>query len=93
MLNKRQIRSRERQLKALGFNTYQEFLYSTLWYEFKKQIKTLPKNNSCKKCKSKNNLNFHHNTYRALLNPIFITCLCQKCHERKHGVNWEKNST
>lgn len=84
MLERRQYRRISRQLKCLGFKTYQEFLDSDLWKVFKNQIKKQAKYRTCQKCESKKRIDLHHTSYRTLLNPRYIIALCRDCHDSVH---------
>jgi len=71
--------------KALGFDTYQEYLESDLWKEKRKWILECFKN-KCQRCGGKGFLQVHHKNYKSVGNENMddVTTLCIKCHREEH---------
>lgn len=71
--------------KALGFDSYQEFLLSEFWEEKRKWIIECS-GSYCQKCQSTKKLNVHHLNYINLgnegINDVIV--LCNKCHQEEH---------
>lgn len=70
---------------------YQEYLNSEHWKNIKKE--TYKKQDICVLCKSKDNLNIHHKSYKAKgVNVLYkehkfkdlLIVLCKECHEEWH---------
>jgi 5-methylcytosine-specific restriction endonuclease McrA len=72
--------------KALGFNTYQDYLQSSLWIDKAIFFREL-KGNKCERCGSTQNLNVHHLSYENVGNEHQkdLILLCKGCHEKEHG--------
>lgn len=72
-------------LKALGFESYQEYLESNLWKEKRTWILKCFKN-KCQKCGEKGFLQVHHKNYNSVGNENMddVTVLCYKCHKEEH---------
>ena len=72
--------------KALGFESYQEYLMSDLWREKREWILECFKG-KCQKCGSKNNLQVHHKNYNSVGNENMsdVTVLCYNCHKEVHN--------
>jgi len=80
--------------KALGFNTYQDYLYSDIWIERRElMIKMVGK---CELCGAINRLQVHHITYLNVGNEKKedLMVVCKTCHtrihkEKKQGCEYE----
>ena len=75
------------QLKIFGFKTYDEFLSSNLWKEYKNQIKTVHECRLCRICNSKVNVDLYHISYKNLMNPQNIAIICNKCYLKQYSVD------
>ena len=70
--------------RALGFNSYKEYLDNWIWKEksnnFKEQI------GKCQLCNSKENLQVHHLNYEHVGNESKkdVICICKRCHKNIH---------
>jgi Zn finger protein HypA/HybF involved in hydrogenase expression len=86
-----QYRKRAKLLAGSGI-TYSEFLQSGLWAQIKAELRTLPEYQKCWCCSAKDNLQFHHLTYRAMfisninVNRERIKALCGECHKAVHDL-------
>lgn len=63
---------------------YKEYLLSTHWRQFRKQILSI--RNKCQNCGGRNNLNLHHKHYKSIgkeKNEDIIV-LCKICHNNFH---------
>jgi 5-methylcytosine-specific restriction endonuclease McrA len=71
--------------KALGFNSYQEYISSEYWKNKKDWILECFEW-TCQKCKSKRNLIVHHKNYDSVGNENIhdVTVLCKQCHKKEH---------
>jgi len=72
------------ELDKFGFNDYQAFLNSRLWFEFKDHFKKTQDCSYCRRCGSTNKVSFHHLSYKRLLDPRNIAILCDECHKWQH---------
>lgn len=63
---------------------YQQYLNSTHWRDFRRQVYS--KRKCCQKCTAKKNLNIHHITYKNLGKETQddVLVLCNDCHFRGH---------
>jgi 5-methylcytosine-specific restriction endonuclease McrA len=68
--------------KALGFESYQDYLNSYLWQEKKNYL--IEKKCACEICGSKNSLLVHHKSYFNVGNEDSrdIQVLCKDCHNK-----------
>jgi hypothetical protein len=82
---------RDRQLNGM---LYKDYLLSARWAEIKRLLYRKPKNRFCKKCFSKEKLNFHHLTYRHI-NTVNDKCdimvFCEACHKKIHDISKKKD--
>lgn len=76
--------------KALGFETYQDYLNSYLWKEKRDWIIEVL-GDRCSVCGSRKNLHVHHKTYDSVGNEgqEDVEVLCSECHKKegKHDRN------
>lgn len=82
---------RDRQLKGVD---YKDYLLSPRWAYIKKLLWRKPKNRCCKKCLSKEKLNFHHLTYKHINTPndkFDIMVFCEACHKKIHDLSKKKD--
>lgn len=72
--------------KALGFESYNEYLGSLFWKEKAEWIKKV-KGEFCEECGSKQSLNVHHINYKSVGNEgqEDVKVLCKECHKKEHG--------
>ncbi len=87
--------TRQKSLKVLGFNSYEEFLESSLWFNLKKRAVASGKNcyNHCYICKTTTDLEFHHLSYKHLDTLRNVRCVCRSCHEQAHLKSKLDNSS
>ena len=80
--------------KALGFNSYKEFLNSTLWKEKRQWIIEQAKF-KCERCGCFENLQVHHLNYINVGNEgkEDVIVLCKDCHKKEHEVIDEKRNS
>ena len=71
--------------KALGFETYQDYLASDFWKEKRDWILSCFEN-ECQKCGSRKDLQVHHKNYNSVGNEKMrdLIVLCRKCHKEVH---------
>ncbi|MFA5152559.1 MAG: hypothetical protein WC554_08385 [Clostridia bacterium] len=86
-------------LKSIGFDSYQEYLLSKHWIEFKKRVfrdrkdmkKMLKKYGGyrCQFCFRDTKLSVHHWTYKRLGNEYMgdVYVICDDCHNEIHRYN------
>lgn len=88
MLSGKDLKNLKRQLKLYSFDSYQDFLDSDLWKEFRKVVKkkTVQTCNSCFKGAGEN---LHHRSYKRLLDPNLVIWLCNDCHKKIHKKELE----
>jgi hypothetical protein len=74
------------QLKALGFKTYEAYLKSDHWKEFKEAYYTT-RQKVCYCC-SKPARDLHHTSYANLGHekPSEVVPLCRDCHDKVHTI-------
>ncbi len=74
--------------KALGFNSYQEYLMSQYWKD-KRDFILEHFGNKCIECGTEKGLNVHHKNYDSVGNENTedVTVLCFKCHKEEHNKN------
>ena len=72
--------------RALGFNSYGEYLKSDLWRKKRENILDIL-GRKCNRCKTKYSLIIHHITYDSVGNEKMedVEVLCYKCHREEHG--------
>jgi len=72
--------------KALGFESYRDYLFSEMWGEKRLWILECFKF-KCQKCGSTEKLQVHHKNYESCGNEKLsdVTVLCFKCHGEEHG--------
>jgi len=78
---------RDKKLKTHGYNSYGEYLKSDEWKKIKIRFDKREKFRKCYICKSENNLDVHHKTYKAIAmkNPYkYLFRLCRDCHNKIH---------
>lgn len=80
--------TRSSNLNILGFSSYQEYLDSDLWKSLREKAKTREHFSECYLCRSKENINLHHRSYKWIHLPILrnIISLCQKHHNELHDI-------
>lgn len=69
---------------------YRTFLQTSYWWHIAEEVKRLA-GHRCAVCASPANLQAHHRRYKCRGREIEqyreeLTCLCQACHSRHHGV-------
>lgn len=72
--------------------TYKEYMNSDLWKKISMYAK-LRDGEKCRCCSETNNLQVHHTSYPktwAEDHPDNLLTLCQKHHERRHGIDHSK---
>ena len=80
-------------LQKLGFRTYNEYLKSEHWKQFKEKVfrsKMMKNGFSCWMCTNNNTrLNVHHKTYKNLGKEKIgdIMLICEKCHKFIHIID------
>lgn len=74
-----------RKLKALGFQTYRDYLFGKHWDDFKARYKAAGKSMKCAICKE-SPVQLHHNTYNTIGQESFsdVTPLCDLHHTAVH---------
>ena len=80
-----------RPVKALGFNSYKEYLNSYLWKDKRNFIISLKP--FCEKCKGKKSTQVHHLNYDSVTNEnqSDLIALCRECHKKIHGIKDDRN--
>lgn len=81
--------TRDNQLKIIGYDTYEEFLKSNYWVNTRNKLKYNPKYSACCVCKSSNQVELHHTSYKWLgtkdeLRVVFP--FCQPHHKEVHNI-------
>lgn len=73
------------------YDSYQEYLETQHWYDFKRKFYSYKKNQRCGLCgRSGIRLDTHHMTYERLGNERMSDCvaLCRWCHKGWHTFEW-----
>lgn len=92
MLPSKDFRRLCSQLDVFGFKSYEEFLSSALWKEFRNCLFKKRRPSYCSVCnETYNNLTLHHKTYKRLLDPQNVLWVCDNCHKKIHEEA-EKNT-
>lgn len=86
-----------KQLQKLGYDTYQQYLETRHWQQFRKKVfkkpevqRLLKKYNHfvCQFCEKERRLNVHHVTYIRLgherLQDVYL--ICEDCHAQIHKL-------
>lgn len=87
---------RDEALKIIGFDSYADYLASSLWEWIKSNLVNDASANECYCCKSRTGLAWHHRNYsmRVLVgnfsnSPPVVIRLCSECHEAIHHCETE----
>lgn len=99
-LKKKKSAQKIKNKKSVGFHgqykTYKDFLKSAYWKDVRKLVLSRD-NHQCLMCKSRDNLQVHHDTYIHHLRELeFLTdlrTLCGKCHKEHHGIKIKNKKT
>lgn len=92
---RRQTQGFHKQLKSLGFRTYEDYLKSPRWAKTRANWRTIPGNDQCYVCKTRRNVLPHHASYQRLgherirsgwRGPADLVPLCGKCHADVHRL-------
>lgn len=93
-----QFSARNRRLRRMGFNSYQDFLKSDVWKKLKEYIFNKKEFKECHICGSIRYLVPHHRRYTNLHNihslrkmSRDLICLCGDCHTKVHEFNLSSN--
>lgn len=78
---------RNYKLRALGHDSYKDYLKSKHWKELKKKKRDTRKA-KCRVCHTEKNLNLHHRTYKSIGNEHVgdVIWLCADCHNETHKL-------
>lgn len=76
--------TREENLTALDIQTYKEFLDSNLWKELKTKARKRSNYQKCYLCGCKDNLEFHHLSYKHLTELRNVRSVCRTHHQEIH---------
>lgn len=87
----RQYGARNRNLKKLGFNSYEEYLLSDKWKQLRDYAESKGFLKKCSVCGATKDLILHHRKYVYLLKPLkkqirHLKTLCRSCHEEVHKM-------
>jgi hypothetical protein len=92
---RRQTQGFHRQLKSLGFKSYDDYLKSPRWAKTRAKWRGLPGNGTCYVCKTSKHVPPHHASYERLGHERIqdgwrgkadIIPLCSKCHVDVHRL-------
>lgn len=75
-----------KQLKDLGYSSYDQYLHSSHWEELKNRYRRSKLPQNCRGCGSYEDIQFHHRTYKDLGHERTdqIIAVCKNCHKAIH---------
>jgi hypothetical protein len=89
-----QYREREKNLRTLGYASYQAYLLSPVW-RYVRGLVMKRARGSCESCRINKAVHVHHTSYskRVLLGHRLksLVAVCNMCHEMAHEAEFDKS--